>query len=64
MSTSGQVQLAGRVLRCRHCQGDRFRRGTAQLNTAGLTFLGLDWANRTATIYACETCGLIEWVAE
>jgi hypothetical protein len=35
--------------------------GPAQLNTAGMTLLNLDWANRSATILACERCGRIEW---
>ena len=33
----------------------------AQLNTAGMTFLKLDWLNKTATIFVCEDCGRLEW---
>lgn len=29
--------------------------------TAGLSFLNLDWANRSAATLACTNCGLIEW---
>ena len=46
---------------CAHCGGERFAEGRAQLNTAGLTFFGLDWANRSAATLACKTCGRIEW---
>jgi hypothetical protein len=31
------------------------------LNTAGMTLLGLDWANRTAATLMCDQCGLIHW---
>jgi hypothetical protein len=30
-------------------------------NTAGLTFLNLDWANRSAATLTCTACGRIEW---
>jgi hypothetical protein len=35
--------------------------GRAQLNTAGLTFFNLDWANRSAATLTCTSCGRIEW---
>ena len=53
--------IAGRELVCPHCGNRRFEQGEAQLNTAGLTMLGLDWANRSATIFECTACGRIEW---
>jgi predicted nucleic-acid-binding Zn-ribbon protein len=46
---------------CAHCAHDHFVEGRAQLNTAGLTFLNLDWANRTAATLTCTSCGRIEW---
>ena len=33
----------------------------ALLNTAGLTFMNLDWANRRAATLTCTACGHIEW---
>jgi hypothetical protein len=53
--------VAGTPVRCAHCGHDRFIEGRALLNTAGLTFLNLDWANRTAATLACTNCGRIEW---
>ena len=50
-----------RPVRCPHCSGDRFIEGRAQLNTAGMTFLNLDWANASAATLACTTCGHILW---
>ncbi|MEI6739554.1 MAG: hypothetical protein WCK74_04500 [Gemmatimonadaceae bacterium] len=46
---------------CKHCQHDRFVEGRAQLNTAGMTFLNLDWANRSAATLTCTACGRIDW---
>ena len=56
-----RFEVAGKAVRCVHCSGERFVEGTAQLNTAGLTFVGLDWANQSATTLACVACGRIEW---
>ncbi len=53
--------VAGKPVRCTHCTHDRFVEGRAQLNTAGLSFLNLDWANRSAATLTCTACGRIEW---
>jgi uncharacterized protein len=53
--------VAGKAVACLHCSHDRFVEGRAQLNTAGLTFFNLDWANRSAATLACTSCGRIEW---
>lgn len=49
---------------CVQCNHDRFEGGTAQLNTVGLTFFNLDWANKNAHILACDKCGYIMWFAK
>jgi uncharacterized protein len=56
-----RYSVAGIAVACGHCKGDRFVEGSAMLNTAGLTFLNLDWANRSAATLTCTTCGRIEW---
>jgi predicted nucleic-acid-binding Zn-ribbon protein len=53
--------VAGKFVICTHCQRDRFVEGRAQLNTAGLSFMNLDWANRSAATLTCTGCGRIEW---
>lgn len=53
--------VAGKAVVCLHCSHDRFVEGRAQLNTAGLTFFNLDWANRSAATLTCTSCGRIEW---
>ena len=59
-----EVEVAGRRLVCPHCGGTRFYQGEAQLNTAGMTFLGFDWANRSVSVFECAQCGRIEWFNE
>lgn len=51
-------------VKCTHCQHQHFESGEAQLNTAGLTFLNLDWANRSASVLVCKKCSFIMWFAD
>jgi len=53
--------VAGKFVACTHCQRDRFVEGSALLNTAGMSFMNLDWANRAAATLTCTNCGRIEW---
>ena len=57
----GQFAAGGVMVRCTHCQETEFERREAQLNTAGMTFLDLDWMNRGGTALVCTNCGLIQW---
>ncbi|MBR2835749.1 MAG: DNA-binding protein [Coriobacteriales bacterium] len=56
--------IAQKQLVCPHCGNKRFYRSEAQLNTAGLTFINLDWANRSASVFECTSCGRLEWFIE
>ena len=40
----------------------RFESGL--MNTVGMSFAGLDWANMTATTLMCDDCGLVHWFGE
>jgi hypothetical protein len=53
--------VAGKSVTCQHCSHDRFVEGRALLNTAGMSFFNLDWANRSAATLTCTACGRIEW---
>lgn len=64
MEEPTQVTIAGRLLRCPHCQNDRFFQRSWQLNTTGLTFFNLDWLNPSASNYVCSVCGRIEWFTD
>lgn len=52
---------AGRAITCSHCGNNRFWTREAQLNTAGLSFLDLDFLNKSAEVYVCTNCGHLEW---
>jgi uncharacterized protein len=56
-----QCHAGGIQVVCPHCQHDAFQEGSAQLNTAGMTFLGLDWLNKSASLLVCVNCGQIQW---
>ncbi len=60
-STGEHFTVAGKEVVCPHCGHDRFEEGRALLNTAGMTFLKLDWANRSAATLLCTRCGHIAW---
>jgi predicted nucleic-acid-binding Zn-ribbon protein len=55
------VEVAGRSLKCLVCGHDRFDQREGQLNTAGMSFMGLDWANESAICAICANCGYIHW---
>lgn len=56
--------IQDKVVICPHCGHDEFAEGDAQLNTSGMTFLGLDWANKSAYTLMCSECGRIEWFGQ
>jgi len=56
-----RVIVSDRPLRCPHCHQELFFERSWQLNTAGMSFLNLDWLNSSATNYVCAGCGRIEW---
>ena len=49
----------GEPLRCLVCEGELFFDRPVKLNTGGLEFLGLEWANRSATGLICADCGYV-----
>jgi len=59
-----QYTVNGVNAKCIHCGHQHFETGEAQLNTAGLTFINLDWANRSASVLICKKCTFIMWFLE
>lgn len=57
----GKAVVAGRELVCPVCGCKSFWQRETQLNTSGMTFLGLDWANISAQNYVCNDCGYMFW---
>ena len=51
-------------LECPVCKNHRFWSRETLMNTKGLTFLKLDWANKTAQNYICDNCGYVYWFME
>lgn len=54
--------IAGNIkLKCVICGHTYFWERNTLMNTSGMSFLGLDWANRNATNYICNKCGYVHW---
>lgn len=58
------MHVNGHPLKCPHCQGTSFRQKRFLLNTVGMSFLDLDWLNKSADTFSCNTCGRIEWFTD
>ncbi len=56
-----KYEAGGRDMKCPICGHDEFWRRKTLMNTAGMTFWELDWANREADNYICDRCGYILW---
>jgi len=56
-----RYSAGGTLLQCPCCGHDRFDLDFRQLNTAGLSLFGLDWANKNAAILVCQRCTHISW---
>lgn len=55
----GVLLRSGVALACLVCGGRDFTRREIKLNTTGLTFLDLDWANRSGEGAICRACGYV-----
>ncbi len=53
--------INGKQVVCNLCENDHFHKGSALLNTRGMTFFGLDWLNESAVTLICNGCGYIHW---
>ncbi|WP_121258815.1 zinc ribbon domain-containing protein [Nocardioides ferulae] len=54
-----EAHVSGRRLACLVCGAGAFARREVKMNTTGMSFLGLDWANRSAVAAVCRTCGYV-----
>ena len=54
-----EVHVRGRKLECLVCGHDGFLRREVAMNTSGMTFVGLDWANKSADGAVCRQCGFV-----
>ena len=53
--------IDGNRLECPICGHDEFWTRKTLMNTPGLTFLGVEWANTQARNYVCDRCGYVVW---
>jgi hypothetical protein len=51
----------GHKLICPICGNHTFSKRKTLMNTAGLTFLGVEWANKQAASFICDSCGYVMW---
>jgi hypothetical protein len=57
-----KYSVQGKKIICPHCGNDTFfLKPDILLNTRGLAFLELDWANKSASALICGNCSRIEW---
>lgn len=50
-------------MRCLVCRGQLFADREIKLNTTGMEFLGMEWANRSGTALICDACGFVHTFA-
>lgn len=53
--------VLGQKLECQICKNDEFWMRETLMNTPGMTFFGVEWANKSATNYICGACGYVHW---
>ncbi|WP_371001143.1 hypothetical protein [Muriicola sp. E247] len=53
--------IKGKELKCPICENDTFWMRKTLMNTKGMTFFKLDWANKQAENYICDSCGYVYW---
>lgn len=56
-----EVQIQGKKLTCPICKHDQFWSRETLMNTPGMTFFGVEWLNKAATNYICDSCGYVHW---
>lgn len=53
--------ISGHDLVCPVCKNDKFFERETLMNTPGMTFIGLEWANKRAQNAICSSCGYVFW---
>lgn len=56
-----QRHIKGHKLQCTVCNNDTFWAKKTLMNTPKMTFIKLDWANKSAQNYICNNCGYVNW---
>lgn len=56
-----QYQINGHTLVCPVCKNNTFWTRKTLMNTKGMTFFKVEWANKEADNYVCDNCGYVSW---
>ncbi|MCY0933151.1 hypothetical protein [Streptomyces sp. H34-S4] len=59
MAKAVHAEIGEIWLRCLICESDRFREREVKLNSFGMEFLRLAWADESATGLICWECGYV-----
>ncbi len=60
---TAQLIVKGKAVRCPMCNHEWFWEKKVLLNSRGMTFIGLDWANRESRAMVCDDCGHVLFFA-
>ncbi|GGR20403.1 hypothetical protein [Streptomyces roseolus] len=60
MAKPVRARIGNREIRCLTCGGDVFREREVKLNSTGMEFFNLAWANESATGLICWSCGYVQ----
>ncbi len=61
MQSASKRKVDGHELRCPVCGCDEFWMRRTLMTTPGLTFFGMERANRRAENLICDSCGYVMW---
>ena len=53
------IVAGGKQLACLVCGAEDFTYREIKLNTSGMSFMNLDWANKSGTGCICTACGFV-----
>jgi hypothetical protein len=54
-----RAAVGGVWITCQICRGDLFRERSVMLNSVGMEFMKMAWADETATGLICRQCGYV-----
>ena len=60
---TAQLVVKGKAIRCPMCGHELFWARKVLLNSRGMTFFGLDWANKESRAMVCDDCGHVLFFA-
>jgi hypothetical protein len=53
--------VEGHKLKCPVCGFNKFWKRKTLMNTPGMTLIGIEWANKQAINYVCDSCNYVMW---